>query len=359
MSKENNPEDLESTIRLDMRKISNPYDDPTPPSVDSIEDILSYEDFSTDPTVSYDISEETIISVEDNIDFDELTKEMNELSNEFDDKTQETTITVDKPIKEKVATKVDKPIKEETAPKEMPSEDRPDVPVKPITSSTDTRKVKKAKPPTVKKQQPDSNANKPSNGVSMAMLGISLIALIAGLAGAWASMSTQSQIDALSSRINVVQNDLQNYQSTNQQSELVAVQKQLISLKQDVDSLKVKRETIPLTNNVPVETTIKPVVKVSPAVITPVVPIKEVKPTPQKNTWSVIISSHDSMKKAKREQQREVIKGIQTSIVAVVVKGNNWYRIVATGFADKQQAVSFAHKLKKQGITDAWVQYNK
>jgi hypothetical protein len=45
MSKENKPEDLESTVRLDMRKIASPYDDSTPPSVDSIEDILIVRNF--------------------------------------------------------------------------------------------------------------------------------------------------------------------------------------------------------------------------------------------------------------------------------------------------------------------------
>jgi len=291
---------------------------------------------------------------------------MNELSNEFEDNIQkekapQATIKAEEPIEEKAITKVEKSSKEEAFPKVEPTENKKDdTPVKATTPPTDKKKpeTKEVTPPTVKKQPSASNANKPSNGISVAILAISLIALAAGLTGIWASMSSQSQIDSLSAQLDTMQNNPLNNQAGAQQSELIAVQKQLISLKQDVDSLKVKPEITPLTNHVPVEI-IKPVAKVSPAVITPVTPIKEVKPSLQKNTWNVIISSHDSMKKAKREQQREAIKGMQTSIVAVVVKGSNWYRIVATGFADKQQAVSFAHKLKKQGITDAWIQYNK
>jgi len=365
MTKENKPEDLESTIRLDMTKISDPYDTPSSPAVDSIEDILNAEDFSDDSlNISYDLPEETIISAEESIDFDDLTKEMNELSNEFEiniqkEKAPQAPIVENKPIEEKIATKVEKPIKKEPAPKVSPSEYKQDVPAKAVTPTADKKKpVAKEASPTAKKQQATSVTSKSSNGISTAMLGISLIALIAGLTGAWTSMSSQSQIDALSAQLNAMQNNSQGSQPDSQQSELIAVQKQLISLKQTVDSLKVKPETAPLTNNAPADI-VKPIAKISPVVITPVTPIKEVKPVLRKNTWNVIISSHDSMKKAKREQQREAVKGMQTSIVPVVVKGNNWYRIVATGFADKQQAVAFTHKLKKQGIADAWIQYNK
>ncbi len=345
MSKENNPEDLESTVRLDMREITNPYDDATPPSNDSIEDIFKSTEFSSEPDISYELPEESI-------SFDDLSKEMNELSNEFEDNLQ----------KEKVpqaTVKAEKSIEEKAIPKAEATENkRGTTPVKTTTPSTDKKKTetKSDAPATAKKQPAVSHTSKPSNGINLAILGISLIALVAGVTGLWTSMSSQSQIDALTAQLDSMQNNPLNNQAGAQQSELIAVQKQLISLKQDVDSLKVKPKIVPLTDHVPAVVTHKPITKVSPAIVTPA---KEVKPTLQKNTWNVVISSHDSMKKAKREQQREVIKGMQTSIVGVVVKGNNWYRIVATGFTDKQQAVNFAHKLKKQGITDAWVQYNK
>lgn len=372
MPKDNKPEDLESTIRLDMTKIASPYDAEASTDVDSIEDIFNSEEFANEPTISYDIPEETFISAEENIDFDDLTKEMNELSNEFDhniqkEKAPQTAIVEDKPIKEKVATNVEKPIKKEAAPKASPSEDKQGVLTKSATPSTDKKESKPQEPkpqeskqkeasPAPKKQQPASA--KSSNGIGVAMLGISLIALVAGLTGVWTSMSSQSQIDSLSAQLSAIQSNQQSNQPNSQQSELIAVQKQLISLKQTVDSLKVKPETQPVTSNAPANI-VEPVAKISPAVITPVTPIKEVKPVLHKNTWNVIISSHDSMKKAKRAQQREAIKGMQTSIVPVVVKGNHWYRIVATNFADKQQAMAFTHKLKKQGIADAWIQYNK
>lgn len=385
MSNKNTPEDMERTVRLDTQKIMDPYGNPTPPSVDSIEDILSAAEFSDTPDISFEDPEEIIVSPQENIDFDNLTKEMNELSHEFEfnalEEKEEVPVTApeNKPIEKNVPIAEDKPkeatvaVTEDKSEKENSTEKLSNTNTKETspkvsepkakqgTTSTseippvDKKDVKKKKEPApisaTKKINP--TANKPSNGITTAMLFISLIALAAGFTGAWSSMSSQSQIDTLTAQLNTLQNN-----PLNNQPDLSAIQTQLTSLKQALASLKMKHETPPLMKHEAVNI-IKLTKKLSPAVITPITPVQEMKPTLPKNTWNVIISSHDSMKKAKKEQQRETIKGMKTSVVAVVVKGKNWYRIVATGFADKQKAISFTHKLKQHGISDAWIQYNK
>ena len=431
MSNKNTPEDMERTVRLDTQEALDPYTDPIPLSVDRIEDILSAEEFSDTPDISFEVPEETIISPQEKIDFDDLTKEMNDLSHEFELNALEekvpATITESKPKKVKPAVtenkpKEAKPAVTENKPKEAkpavtenkPKEAKPAVTenkpkeAKPAvteskpkeakiavtegkpkeeniteklsntatketfpkvssskvqhgttpssnTAPTNKKNMTKAKDPapisTTKKIA--SPTNKPSKGISAAMLFISSIALITGLTGVWASMSSKSHIDTLSAQLNAVESN-----RLNNQEEFIAIQKQLTSLKRELDSLKVKHKSPALikseTSNI-----IQPATKVVPAIITPTTAVQEMKPTLLKNTWNVIVSSHDSMKKAKKEQQREAIKGMKTSIVAVIVKGKNWYRIVATGFTDKQKAITFTHKLKQHGISDAWVQYNK
>jgi len=353
-------EDLESTVRLETNIIADPYDDPTPPSIDSIEDLFNSDDFADAADVSFDLPEENIISPQGAIDFDDLTKEMNDLSSEFElnileEEKVQVAVTEDKPTEKKVTEKVSNTTTKETSPKTATPKAKQDKISEPDTPPTDKKELKKTKEPApisvTKKTTP--HTNKSSNGISTAMLCLSLVALIAGLTGAWTSMSSQSQIDTLSAKLNVIQSN-----HSNNEPGFTAIQKQLISLKQELATLQLKHATSSLIKN-EASNIIKPVKKLSPAVITPITPIKEVKPTLLKNTWNVIISSHDSMKKAKKEQRREAVKGMKTSIVAVVVKGKNWYRIVATGFVDKQQAVNFTHKLKQQGISDAWIQYNK
>jgi len=380
MSDKDTSEDLERTIRLNPKKVMDPYDDPTPPSVDSIEDLFNGDDFADISDVSFEQPEETTVSALETIDFDHLTKEMNELSHEFDLNALEEGVKVavkeDKPIEKKassttaeetppkvkeesqVSVKEDKPVEKktpektsstkETSPEISAVKNKQDKISKPDTDLTDKKEVKKAKGPA-----PIVATKKSSNGITTAMLFISLIALAAGFAGAWTSMSSQSQIDALSTQLNTAQNN-----ALDNQAELITMQAELSSLKQALASLKPNHETPTLIKSEPAKV-VQPAKKISPATITPITPIKEVKPTLLKNTWNVIISSHNSIKKAKTEQQRESIKGMNTSIVAVVVNGKNWYRIVATGFTDKQQAVNFAKKLKQQGISDAWIQYNK
>jgi len=439
MANENKPDDFENTVRLDAKKIMDPYADPTPSSSNSIDDILNPEDIigSNDltsiPDITYSVPEETFVSPEANFDFNDLNKEIEELSNQFDDSIQtkaspeidaiasepvmekETAPKVDtvtpKPIvKKEAAPKVDtvipKPVvKKEAAPKVdtvtpkpvVKKEAAPKVDTaipKPVVEKKSTPEVdaitakpaveKKSIPeldaitpePIVKKSTPQktntaeinksateassstkeqakttSNTEKTSSGNGSAIF-MALIALVAGGFGVWTSMSSQAQIDSLSTQLNTMQN---NYLSN--QSELVTIQKELSTLKKESIRLQdnAKAPTLPDNKNA----IVKPVQSILPVAITPRTPIKEVQPVSLKNTWSVIVSSHDSMKKAKNEQQREAMKGMKTSIVAVVVKGKNWYRIVATGFAEKQQAVAFTHKLKQQGISDAWIRYNK
>ncbi len=391
MSDKDSSEDIERTIRLNANKVMDPYDNPTPPSVDSIEDLFNSDDFSNTSDASFELPDEAIVSSPENVDFDDLTKEMNQLSDEFDLNALEEVsdnvpapVKEDKPIEKKVTEKVSSAPTNETAPETMPVtaiEDEPaekknaekisstnqttskasaaknqqDHISKPEIDSTDKKEIKKEKEPApipiAKKAV--ANTNKPSNGISVAMLFISLIALAAGFTGAWTSMSLQSQIDKLSTQLSAAENT-----RLDNQAKLITMQAELSSLKQTLADLKLQHETPALIKSEPAKV-VKPAKKLSPATITPTTPIKEVKPTLLKNTWNVIISSHDSIKKAKSEQQRESIKSMNTSIVPVVVKGKNWYRIVATGFTDKQQAVNFAQKLKQQGISDAWVQYNK
>jgi len=443
MSNKNTPEDMERTVRLDTQEVLDPYADPIPLSVDSIEDILSAEEFSDTPDISFEVPEETIISPQEKIDFDDLTKEMNNLSHEFElnaleekvpatiteskpkevkpavtenkpkeakvavteskpkeakvavteskpkeakvavtenkpkeakvavtenkPKEAKVAVTENKPKEAKIAVTEGKPKEEniteklsntatkETFPKVSSSKVQHGTTPSSNTAPTNKKNMTKAKDPapisTTKKTA--SPTNKPSKGISAAMLFIPSIALIAGLTGVWASMSSKSHIDTLSAQLNAVESN-----RLNNQEEFIAIQKQLTSLKRELDSLKVKHKSPALikseTSNI-----IQPATKVVPAIITPTTPVQEMKPTLLKNTWNVIVSSHDSMKKAKKEQQREAIKGMKTSIVAVIVKGKNWYRIVATGFTDKQKAITFTHKLKQHGISDAWVQYNK
>jgi len=365
MSKDNKPEDLENTIRLDTKQIMDPYANPAP-TIESIEDVFNADhDVANTP---YHLPEEAIVPSEENIDLSDLNKEVNELSNEFEfnileePKNEVQKIVPEdfpmdnKPVEKEIPeTNNDTTSQEEIVTEEAPESHKKSTAEKPDLLPTDDKKeITKTAAPASETKEHSTNSNKPSGGINIAMLFISLIALASGFTGAWVSMSLQAQVDSLYTELSAVHNNHSNYLQ-----ELTENQKKLAILKQELATLQLKQVTSP--SDIKQKTAIiVPVKKALPAAITPTTPIKEIiKPASHKNTWNVIISSHNLLKKAKLEQQNKIISAIQTNIVPAVVKGRNWYRIVATGFADKQQAVSFTHKLKKQGITDAWVQYNK
>jgi len=355
MPKDNKPEDLESTIRLDSKQVMDPYANPAP-TIESIEDV-----FGTDNDAAnapYHLPEEAIVSSEGNIDLSGLNKEVNELNNEFEFNILEESkneISEDKPV-EKTVTEKSSNIndKEDTAPKEAPVSNKKTTAEEPHVLPTEAKKEPQdTSTPSSETKEISTNTTKPSSGISIAMLLISLVALAAGFTGAWVSMSLQAQVDSLYTELSTMHNNRSNYLR-----ELTDTQKQLVTLKQELATLQLK-EVTSSTNIKQKPAIVVDAQKALPATITPSTPIKEVKPTAHKNTWNVIISSHDSLKKAELEQHSKVMDEIQTTIVPAVVKGHHWYRIVANNFASKEQAVNFTHKLKKQGIADAWVQHNK
>ena len=358
MSNDNKPKDLENTIRIDTKEITDPYASPNPSSIDNIEDVFSASESSD---IAYKLPEEAIISPEENVDLNDLNKEVNEISSEFefntlDEKAKEevqTSETESKPIDKKVTEEISNTDKQEAP--SSPSTVKQSIEENPDTLPSSKKEQQKSVAPVIPVEtvETTTEAKKCSNGISVAMLFISLIALASGFTGAWVSMSLQPQVDSLYTELSAVHNNRSSYLH-----ELTETQKQLAILKQELATLQLKYVASAI------ETKAKPVITVAvkkalPATITPTTLINEVKSTPHKNTWNVIISSHASIKKAKQQQQSKTISGMQTSIVAVVVKGKNWYRTVAKGFTSKQQAVNFTHKLKEQGIADAWIQRNK
>jgi len=351
MSKENKPEDLEKTIRLDTKEIADPYDNPTPPSVDSIEDILH--DTHDSSNNSFDTSEDISLSPQENFDSHKTDEEVIELGDAFEFNILEAETPKDDitttAIETKIAGDPSHTPEHEDFPNEQAITNNEATKENDDTLSTDDKKEKTP----VTASETATHTSKPSSGISFAMLSISLVALVAGFSSAWISMSSQSQIDSLSSQLNTLQNS-----RLNNLPEFVTMQNELATLKQEFAALQLKPQTPTLTSQKE-NTDVVAVKEVLPITITPSNSLHENKPTHNNKTWNVIISSHDSMKKAKQEQHRENIRDMQTSIVAAVVKGKNWYRIVAQGFTTKKQAIDFTHKLKKQGITDAWIQHNK
>ena len=342
MSKES--DDLEHTVRLDTNKHTDPYE--------------TIDENHADPFAHHNIPEGTHNHAEDEVDFNELSKEIDALSHTFDStphnqaasKTPASTPSNQGENTKKIlyANK-----------KEPYPGDTTDMSKKSAMDIDDKGKTTHHK----------IHEKKASQGMNIAMLGIAMIALAAGLAGIWASMSVQSQIDALSAQVQAIKNDPLSRQLANQQAELIAAQKQLIKHQQALSDLKRQYKALAFQQQAGNQTVQEnpdiagskaaptPAATTSPPVVHEVE--RKTPPTsPDKNTWSVVISSHDSMKKAKLAQQHEARKGMQTRIVAATVHGQKWYRIVSTGFTDKQQAIKLANQLKKQGNTDTWVQFN-
>jgi len=358
MSNDHKPDDLESTIRLDSKQAMDPYSEPSPTSIDSIEDVFAGDQKQATEEV-YELPEEAIVSTEDSLDLTNLNNEANEISNEFEfnildeeaTETIEASTTENKPIDKNITDDATSTEQSEEPP--VVSDTNQNLDNNSASMNIDEKEM--INPPVNTAPNPPATtpAKKASSGTSIAMLLIALIALAAGSTGTWVSMSLQAQVDELYNELSAVHNERANYLH-----ELTETQKQLAILKQELNTLQLKH--VESVTKIEPKTTIITPAKTSPTVaITPTTPIKEVKPSTKKNTWNVIISSHNSRKKAELEQKSKAIRGLQTHIVAVTVKGKNWYRLVANGFTSKEQAVNFTHKLKKSGITDAWIQRNK
>jgi len=208
---------------------------------------------------------------------------------------------------------------------------------------------KKSKQNKIPNYKIKSYSYRSSKRISIAALCIALIALIAGVYAINIRFSKGKQIHQLSSDVYSIQTS----KETNpDHATLLAVQKELEMVKQELVTLQGQLKTSLLEKQ-------KEHTNLEKVAVPPVnMQVKQAqKATPQINThtWTVIISSHNSMAKAKNQQQRQPIKGMQTSIIAANVKGHPWYRVVAAGFPNRQSALEFVQKLKQQGITDAWM----
>ncbi|MEI6412957.1 MAG: SPOR domain-containing protein [Pseudomonadota bacterium] len=102
---------------------------------------------------------------------------------------------------------------------------------------------------------------------------------------------------------------------------------------------------------------------VIPVSATPVPAPAPTPPTPAAATsrvtngaWVVNLFSVESAADAEREQRHLSSKGIETEVEKVNLRGKNWFRIRAMGFADSNSARRYADELKhKQGVKGPWV----
>jgi cell division protein FtsN len=65
------------------------------------------------------------------------------------------------------------------------------------------------------------------------------------------------------------------------------------------------------------------------------------------SSWSVNLTAYEDLNYAKRKAANFIQKGVPVKIVAVDMNNTKWYRLQVDGFKNKEDAVSYAAKIKK------------
>ena len=338
--------DIESTVRIDSQSLVNEQHKAS-------EDLLSPDTLDNSSDASLSDADTMILPTQESIDFDELNDEFDALDD------------------------LDNAEKTPSAPQAI--------------QLTEDMMIKDSDAKTPSSPTSDENTPQtPSQGIGKLWILLILLSLFAALGSIWMSLNTQMRIDELATQLEFMENTAPTSSAagSNHDKALMDIHEQLDQLEQRVTQLNVQLASSNHQDATETQSTMeKSKPEISPTMITPTTPItssspaiatapakkeaakKVVKqaakqtlqplPKPLTTEWQVVISSHNAIKKAKAEQQRESIKAMQTHIQPVMVKGTQWYRVVATGFANKQEAISFTQKLKRLGIPDAWIQHIK
>ncbi len=352
--------DIESTVRIDSQALINEQNHTS-------EDLLSPDTFDDISEVSFSDADTMVLPTQESIDFDELNDEF-EVEDDLGSAEEVPSAPQKKVNKSNDDEHTSKPI--HLSEDMMIKDNDAEIPSFPTTD--------------------ESASQKPSQGIGKLWALLILLSLFAALGSIWMSLNTQMRIDELAVQLEFMENTAPTSSAagSNNDEELMDMHEQLDQLEQRFTQLKVQLASSSHQNVAETQSTVeKSKPETSPVVISPTTPVassspaiakspakkevvkkvvkqatkQAVKPMPKPLTteWQVVISSHNTMKKAKAEQERKSIKAIKTHIQPVMVKGKQWYRVVATGFANKQEAMHFTQKLKQQGIPDAWIQHIK
>ncbi len=82
------------------------------------------------------------------------------------------------------------------------------------------------------------------------------------------------------------------------------------------------------------------------------------KPSPV-STWSVVISSHESMEEARMKKKELAASGIQSNITDSIIRGQKWYRLETGSWHSADEAKKALKQLeKKTQIPDLWIKKN-